>query len=376
MQKRIVRVNAYGASSQKVVSVAGANYSCHAAAGDTVVYQFPPGIIDLSTLRFFFKYARLGVASNDTVPKDTETLIDELEVTLGDTVVNKIANYQQLFFMLSGYAMDADWVLGTQTYQRIFTNRRCSTANVIGWQFGMEEFLGLLGSKQVIDTRKFGRLTVRMRLGPSASVASSTAANSWGFNDPFFRVHYLEHDAPSVDRVRFDDFTGMRQSFPGYDGRTTLVVDGRRRLYYCLARQVTVANHDSKGNGFDGNTGLTARFTSTANNIGSWDFLVNNAPAHAYEPAVEEGLLSMREVFPDGIVNLALTGNPGMDNCFYRGWAAGFRLDLPQREDGQQNEVSFETTAVNAAAATTPQYTFLFAPSRLVVTARPFWSFE
>jgi hypothetical protein len=323
----------------------------------------------LETLQFMFTYTRLGASANDTLPKDTECLIDELEVKLGETVVNRINNYQQLFWMLSAYAMDADWYLGTNAYARTWTNRRVvTTAIVSGNTYGMDTFLGFLGCKKVIDTRKTGKLTVRIRLTDRAAINTNVSANNWGFTNPFFRVHYLPDDASSSNRISFDDFTSIRQAHPGYDSRTTLIVDGRKKLDYVLARQVNVSNVDLRYNAFDTAVALTQRFISTQSNASNWDFLVNGQPLHTYEPVTEEGPVSMRELFPNGCVNLNLSGAPNNDNCFFKVWAAGMRLDLPQREDGQQWEVSFETTAASGASLF-PQYTFLYAKTTSVLDA-------
>lgn len=369
MFKRVTKVQPYGATSLKTITDTSVDYTCHVLSGDTMVFQFPEGIIDLSTLQFIFTYTRVGRSANDTLPKDTECLIDELEVKLGDTVVNKISNYQQLFWMLSSYAMDADWYLGTNAYTRTWTNRRVPTTAVIsGNTFGMDTFLGFLGCKQVIDTRKTGKLTVRIRVTDRFAINTNVSANNWGFTNPFFRVHYLPESSATLAsaKITFDDFTSIRQSHPGYDSRTTLIVDGRKKLDYVLARQVTTANVDLRNNAFDTGVGLTQRFVSTQSNMATWDFLVNGQPLHSYEPLAEEGPISMRELFPKGCVNLNLASAPSNDNCFFKVWAAGMRLDLPQREDGQQWEVSFETTA---AVTGNFQYTFLYAKTTSIVDA-------
>lgn len=362
MYRRVVQVKPYGKTTTKTVN----GFETHVENDETVTFQFPRGVIDLSTLQFMFRYARLGVPSTDTLPKDTETLIDELEVRLGSTVVNRISNYQQLFFMLSAYSRDADWMQSTKAFPRLWTNRRCMSANVINWPYGMDTFLGFLGCKQVIDTRKTGLLTVRMRLGPSNTVNSSVPTNQWGMRDPFFRVHYLPDSAPSVERVVFEDFTSIHETFPGYDCKSTLIVDGRRKIDYVLARQVRSVNYETRFSGFDGNVGLTQRFVATGNHVETWEFYLNNTALHSYQPSAVEALLSMRELFPDGVVNMEMTGNPVEDNNFHKPWCVGMRLDLPQREDGQQWEIAFETSAV-ASAVNDKQHTFLYAKTTSTV---------
>ena len=369
MNKRVVKVLPYGASELKRITISGSTFSAHAFAGNTMSFQFPEGIIDLSTLTFLFKYARLGGPSNDTVPRDTECLIDELEVCLGDTVVNKIQNHQQLYWLISTYGRPADWQVSGTTWRRLWTNRRIETANVINWPFAMDSFLGFLGSGATIDTRKMGRLTVRMRLADNATVSSSTAANSWGMNDAFFRVTYLPDTFQgATERVQFDDYTSMRMAFPGYDTRNTLIVDGRKRLDWVAARLVNVFNHDQKATGFDAGVGLTPRFVATGANVAHWDFLVNGTPLHTYKPVGhEEGIAAMSEVFPNGAVNV-VSANAIPENLISRPWACGARLDLPQREDDGQHEIAFETQAASGAGAF-PCYSWVYVKSTSVLEA-------
>lgn len=361
ISKRVVRIQPYGMTGLKTVN----GVQCNAASRDTMVFQFPDGIIDLASLQFLFRYNRLSAAVPEIMPKDTETFLDELEVTLGSTVVNRISNYQQLFFILSGYAMDADWALSTQPFQRAWTNRRVNitSANNNGYMMAMDTFLGLLGSKAVIDTRKTGRLTVRMRLGDRFTTNSGLSTGDWGMNDPYFSVHYLADGSPSAERVTFEDFTSIRDCFPGYNCKTTLIVDGRRKIDYVVARQITVANHDAKFNAVPPEVALTQKFISSAQNLAGWDFYVNGEPCHSYKPAVEEAYSAMRNLFPKGNFNFAPINSVGtvtFENVFGRIWATGIRLDLPQREDGQQHELAFETTA-SASGVTVPQYTWLYA---------------
>lgn len=352
-KRRVVKVLPYGADAPKTVSNAGASYIVNASAGDTLTFQFPHGVIDLSTLCFMFTWVRLHPSAGETLPRDTETLLEELEVMLGDTVVNKITNYPQLFFILSTYAQDAEWVPGYGGILRVWTNRRITTHNagITGAAFGMEKFLGFLDSGAVIDTRKTGKLTVRMRLSDSAAVVQSVAAASWGMLNPFFRVTYLPDDSEGAKRITFDDFTSVRQSFPGYTSRTTLIVDGRRKIDYVLARAVNMSNVDNKQTSQpDAWTMITNRFTATANNMAAWNILVNGARYHSSEPDLVDAYLTLaKDVFPGKMWNHSNSGNAFTDSTFWRSWAAGAKLDLPQRDDGEQHEISFETVAAPSA---------------------------
>lgn len=369
MNRRIVNVQPYGADSYKTVTHLGVNYSVSAVANQTLIYQFPHGVIDLSKLLFTFRFARLG-NSNDLIPRDCETLIDELEVMLGDTVVNKISNYQQMLFILSTYGKGADWQMQGVHNPRLWTNRRmiATSTNMDNWFMGMDEFLGFLGCKQIIDTRKLGKLTVRMRLADNATVTQNPTSATWGMRDPVFRAHYMPDAHPSVQRVSFDDFTSVRHAFPGYMTKTTLIVDGRKRLDYAVARILTASMHDTKVTSIEGSINIPNRFRSEAGRLNTWEITLNGKPYHAFNADAAEGWVSMQDVYPDGVFNAVTSGNPQPYNLYDRAWACGALLDLPQREDGQQWEIGFETTP-RASGVDAPAYTFLFAKSTSVVDA-------
>lgn len=372
-RKRIVKVFPYGADSLKTVTNSGSTFQLHAIAGDTLKFQFPHGVIDLSTLLLPFRWIRVHPNANEVQPRDLECLIDELEVSLGDTVVNKISNYAQLFFIHSTYAMSPSWLPGCGDLQRGLSNRRAN-ATVVNWLTNypmlMEKFLGFLGCGKVIDTRKLGKLTVRIRLADSAAVNHSVAAATWGMLDPAFRVHYLSDNAPSDERISFDDFTSIRMGSRSYNARTTLIVDGRRKIDYVLARQVPTASHDTKQTvTIDNGVGLSQRFVSETNNFSMWELSVNNMPLHAFDPAAIDGYYALtRDVFPDGWYNVNTSANPTPENAYNKAWACGARLDLPQREDGQQNEITFETVA-SSSGLSVPVYSWIWAKTTSTVDA-------
>jgi hypothetical protein len=286
-------------------------------------------------------------------------LIDELEVVLGNTVVQKTQHWQQLFWMLSTYAMDGDWQVSGASYRRIWLNRRVETANVINWPFILDTFPGFLSSGAIIDTEKLGRLTIRIRLADNATVSSSVAQNTWGFNNCYFRCTYKPDSwTDTDDRITYEDWVGSRMYFPGYNSRHQLVVDGRRKLNYAIGRCINTSVHDQKATGFDAAVSLTQRFIHPPGNIQGWEYTLNNQKMHAYSPTIEDGILSMREVFPDGVVNLNIV-NSIPENVVQRPWACGVVLDLLQRPDELQNEIAFETTATSAGAGNA-MYSFMY----------------
>ncbi|KXZ46494.1 hypothetical protein GPECTOR_43g931 [Gonium pectorale] len=64
-----------------------------AVAGDCLRFTIPQGVWDLSTLRLWFLATMNGTANNQSLPRDVETLIETLEVWVGDARVQTIQYY-------------------------------------------------------------------------------------------------------------------------------------------------------------------------------------------------------------------------------------------------------------------------------------------
>lgn len=365
--RTIKRVLPYGANPTKIITDStGANpNTVNVAFGDWLVYQFPRGIIDLSTLWFAFNYTRAGVPSTDLLPKDIECIFDQITVSLGDTVLNDITNHSQLFFVHSTYGQSAEWNLQGANSARTWMNRRLFNplTNIQNTTFAADTFLGFLGSKKIIDTRKHP-LVVRIKLGPLSLVTTNTIVNNAGLRNPYFRVHYLEESKANLSATRFtfDDYTSVRMPFPTYDGDTKIIVDGKRKLDYVIARCLNTSAVDTRFQAMEPTIFVTQNFVSNAENIGSYEFMINNRPAHEYKCPSEESMMAIRDVFPDGVIGIDGNSASTQTTTFNRAWATGIVLDLPQSENSEQYEIRFVTTATGSGL-TTPHYAYVWVKS-------------
>lgn len=366
----IVRVNPFGKTELKTITpTSGTAAQMHCVFGDYLEYYFPPGIIDLSSLRFLFTLQRAGTSSTtESLPRDTECCIEHMEVSLGNTVIDSIQDYHMLYFILSTYAMPASYQVKGQCIPRGWTNRRLAqwtrdalgvmTASagrdLQGVQFCAEQWLGLLGTGALLDTRKWGKLTIRMRLIPQTLITGGVATNIYGMRDPYFRATYLPDNVQTTNTLSFDSFTGGRMSHQNYNSRSTLIVDGRRRLKYVVARPLTVATHvANRAATVHTATSLTFAFLSNGEHVNRWNIDVNSNRINAAPATRFEALPSLQEVFPDGCLNISNgTDSTQLDTVhLLRSWAVGAKLDLAQRENGQQHEISFTIESTSSGAA-------------------------
>jgi hypothetical protein len=367
----VTKVRPYGNNVSKPVTRGGSTRSLQAQAGDELLFQFKHGRIDLSTLNLRFTYVTVGPNSNDSVPPP-DLLIRELEVRVGDTVLNRIRNYDQLMSIIWVYGSKLDWLFDKNSFANQHTaGRTINGTSAVGKRFTMNRFLGFLDQEAIIDTRELGGpLSIRLVLGGDTSVAQSVTSNTWGMDDIHFLTTYVDDSSAGVvttspNRMAWDDFTCISSSFPGYQSDTRLIVDswgGGATLQYMLAKQVTLANLTTKTTTHDTTSGLVRSFNTTGNNLAAWNFTVNNKVVMDEDGDLADFLPSLKRVWPRG--TMWPTGGGGanfLDAVNNKQCAFGAALNIPQ-PPGEQVEVSFYSTPTTAGAAD-PQTTFLWAKS-------------
>ena len=371
MSALVVRVPPFG-REEKTLTVSGVGYRMQAAFGDTLEFHFADGVIDLSRLRLLYTHARAGpfATANESQPRDTECAFEKLEVLLGNTVIDSIEDHHMLFHTLSTYAMDSSFQVGTSALQRHWTNRRLTTTgrDLNGAQFCAEKFVGLLGSGALIDTRKYGKLTVRIKLVPQTFITTTSTTNIHGVRDMFFRATYMPDDTPTTNTISFDSFLSTRIAHPSYTSKSTFVVDGRKRLKYVLVKHVSVSSHLSRATVVHSPTNLTSNFLSSGELVNTWNIAVNEKRLNTTPCSRAEGMASMKEIFPDGVFNTMPFADAAQGENMHmnRPWACGALLNLVQKPDGQQHEISYVMDAV-AAGNGVPQMTYMHVCFPVVV---------
>jgi hypothetical protein len=154
-----------------------------------------------------------------------------------------------------------------------------------------------------------------------------------------------------------------------YNARSTLIVDGKKRLKYVVARPLSVATHvAARAATVHPSTSLTFAFLSNGEHVNRWNIDVNNNRINAAHATRFEALPSMSEVFPDGCLNISTgTDSTQLDTVhLLRSWAVGAKLNLAQREGGAQHEISF-TTEASSSGVNLPMISYMHVCHPVVI---------
>lgn len=76
-------------------------------ANDILAFVIPRGVYDFSNFKLWFTATiNGGTANYQSLPRDVETLIEQLEVYLGDQKIQHTINYNQIFRIVEDYNKD------------------------------------------------------------------------------------------------------------------------------------------------------------------------------------------------------------------------------------------------------------------------------
>lgn len=346
------RIEPYGNTSVFDTTVNGVTKTVNAEAGDTLDFYFPKGYIDLTTLAMLFKYINIGTLSgtSQALPKDTECLIDRLEVFLGDTQIHNIANYNQLFYILSTYAFPPEFTTVRSNFRNVYNNGRPVLATTLdGVRFCMDKWVGLLDENIILDTKTLGQLHIRMTLGGANVPSSNSVLNSWGMTDIYMKVKYYEnYDGELPSRLEFDNFKSIKLQQRNYRQSTTLIMNCKQ-IDYVLARPL-FASHLVKQTTLNTDIGTTTCFVTNAEMIGYWNILINGNPIFKFRPDAQDALSSMGDLFPYGCGNGAIL-SATEQSAFNRAWCCGSEVAFINDKD-EEIEISFVTEPQGAGSTT------------------------
>jgi hypothetical protein len=340
-----VKIEPYGKTTDVAIVAGASTVNVRAVASDVLDFYFPKGYIDLSSLDMLFKYFCLpyaAVSSTQAIPKDTECLIQTLEVYLGGKRVNYITNYNHIFFILSHYGSDATYRAKRDSFQNIWTNGRpTAVASIDGNQFCCDKWLGLLGLPIVLDTHTLGQLHVRVTLAPPQATLSNNTSHSWGISDVFMRVKYYENYDKELPRyIEFDDFKSILNSATSHNQTTNLIVNSSR-IDYVLGRLLR-PDALTKGAALVADILTTILYASVPGGLTSWNFAVNNKQIYRYKPTTADALASVLEVFKNGNVmnsnSAPFNSSTRIDRALTCAAEVGFQSEIQE-----QVEISYIT---------------------------------
>lgn len=366
----VTKVRPYGNNVSKTVIRGGVSRQVQAVAGDELLFQFKHGRIDLSSLNLRFDFATVGPDANNGVPPP-DLLINTLEVRIGDVVLNRIRNYDQLMSIIWVYGSDVAWQLDRMSFTNQHTGGRgIAHVGTNRSRYTVNRFLGFLAQDSIIDTRDFGGpLSIRIILGDNNSVSQNVSQSTWGWDNIHFLTTYINDDAPvnvtKPANMVWDDYTGTSRTFAGYKSNTRLIVDswgGGATIQHLLARQLNLSTLTTKPTILDATTGLVPSFQTTGNNLATWNFNVNNKNVMDEDGDLADFLPSLKRVFPNATMYPQGGNNINFaDHINNKQCAFGAVVNVPQPA-GEQVEVAFYTEPA-ASGVAVPQTTFLWAKS-------------
>lgn len=348
-----VKVEPYGRTQPNTITIAGGVVNAQVIANDTMDFYFPKGFIDLSSLHMLFKYICLpfGVTlggNAQALPRDAECLIERLEVFLGGRRINNIANYNQIFHLMSSYGFDAEHQLYRQAYRNNWVNGSVAVATTLNdTTFCCQKWLGLLGLPIVLDTHTLGQLHVKLTLGASYITTSNNAAHSWGMNDVYMKVKYFDKYNGDLPRyIEWDDYKSTNSfEVAGRINNELKVTSSRINWALC---KLLRADSRTKYNVIDGGANTTIAFLGmNAGGLSNWNISVNNNPIYRYRATPADALSSVQDIFGKASANLGLTTTTSSQSTD-RVLAAGARLDFVN-EVPEEVEISI-TMETNASS--------------------------
>jgi len=127
-----------------------------------------------------------ATANNQSLPRDVETLVEHLWITVDGEEVQRIQNYNQVFRTLwdSEQSYDDNRKRAMLSSGAYILNGLNSTAyDYANRPVCMTKWYGLLGSKSLLDTRLTGPVIVHLHFAPNTVLVSTNAASNYSLSD-------------------------------------------------------------------------------------------------------------------------------------------------------------------------------------------------
>lgn len=175
-----------------------------------VVVDLPSGLIDLSTLTWFFNATTTTTSGYCELSRDIETILSRVEVEIGGQIVagGGIQNYNHLFRAVSDMQYGYDGIQRRSVLQNAQLQTP-PTANQTNVQFAMQTFLGLVSSikPSIIDTRLFGgnmRLRLTLANNNILTCSAGAAGCAYSLSNMNFSIDVIDINDGVFDRLSQD----------------------------------------------------------------------------------------------------------------------------------------------------------------------------
>lgn len=273
---------------------------------DIIDFYLPnSGFIKLNTIAMFFNINFLTSAgvpvsslANVALPRDTECMIQRLEIFVNGVCVNNINDYGLLFRSMCDHAFD-----GTELYERqrkrnggTNGNPAVAAANSFTAPFICQKWFGLLNEDVVIDLSK-NSIHIRITVAPRVVIASANGTDTFSFSNVYLTAQYFEkYTGELKSMITYEDFKSISEFAPTLNNTTTLKVF-TKNLDYVLATNWNTSRVIISA--FNGTVLSTSYFMRTMGD--TWNILINGRPLFQFDPTVADTDAILKTIFPKGI---------------------------------------------------------------------------
>lgn len=321
---------------------------------EVIDFVFPDyGVLDLSSIRMFYNmvFQTSNAGGTHAMARDGETIINRLEVSVNGIVVNDINNYAQIYRILADFGyFGSHHLLHRHGMRSCLLNGYASPTNAAGANtvYYARQWLGLFGTKQLIDLRK-NKIHVRITISPRQIIASPGANDSFTLNNVYLTCKYIENfNGDLMPQLNFSDFKSILQFNPTTSQETSLKIFTKNADFVVGALFKT--NYKTIHNTItDGTTRYFER-DGTITNYSSWNFKVNDRPVYLYAPPPWQFYESMQDIIPNGLRDSGLQAFPSLNNYCSNFMAVGAKIGFIN-QDPQEVEISFNTVQGTSSIA-------------------------
>lgn len=346
---RMVRIDPYGGNS------------ITATEGSLIDFYLPQtGYIDLSTLCMFFTVNVSGM-TNGSLSRNTESIIQTLEVFVNGERVNYISNYNQIFNVLADYAFTPKEVMERAQYRNQLTNGSpnydIASLYVNGRVMCCKKWLGWLGCNEVVDLTK-NNVHIRITVAPKFVFASNNANFTFSLSNIYMSAnYYTRYNLPLKNTVTFDDFKSIfHYNSTGINETALKVVSDN--IDYVVAFTLLSNYASVQAALYDGKARYFGRNGQASNNpptgiVNTANFKLNGTFLYQYDLQRIDAQMSMMNVFPNGFYNLIPLSFASAGNMLIETYTLAFgspiKLTLEQPEE---IEVAFTCSTTTASLPT------------------------
>ena len=306
-------------------------------------------------------------ANNMSLPRDTETMVQQVDVWVGSDHVQHTTHYGQLFRTVMDY-MVPTWKQYNRGYlcNSLYIPDGLNDAvwfNIKDRMQAMNLWLGFLGCNAVLDTRNTC-VRIELTLAPNTVLVADSASATFKMDNVCLLLHELGDDQASkvTANVRVDNFMCSLQHNVSYSQEVQLNVP-TRQLDWVIGTFLPsdyAARAISTSTDYNGSSYYFVHGTGEKDvpSPFSWNFIVDSKDAIGYYPDVDEAQEYVRTIWPYGCgpVNGMLCTDGVMQTVSREQmqkymWATGVNLQRKSKPNENGFNVMFRTQAPGSTLA-------------------------